>query len=45
MAKKELNDDLFTGGSISDGDKNLKKLKRPSRAKKQKKAFLPTLLR
>ena len=33
MANKELNNDLFTGGSISDGEKETKKAKKPKAAK------------
>ena len=39
MAKKELNDDLFTGGSISDGDKKSKKVKKTKQGKKAKKGI------
>ena len=33
MANKDLNNDLFTGGSISDGEKETKKEKKPKKAK------------
>ena len=33
MANKDLNNDLFTGGSISDGEKETKKAKKPAKAK------------
>ncbi|MCH5317331.1 MAG: peptidylprolyl isomerase [Eubacterium sp.] len=32
MANKDLNNDLFTGGSISDGEKETKKTKKPKKA-------------
>ena len=33
MAKKDLNNDLFAGGSISDGEQDAKKAKKPKKAK------------
>lgn len=42
MAKKELNDDLFAGASISESGKKSKKEKSPKRAKNQRRVFLLT---
>ncbi len=39
MAKKELNDDLFAGASISDSGKKSKKEKNPKKGKKSKKGI------
>ncbi|MDE6658515.1 MAG: peptidylprolyl isomerase [Eubacterium sp.] len=39
MAKKELNDDLFAGGSISDSGKKSKKAKKSAKGKKSRKGI------
>ncbi len=42
MAKKELNDDLFAGASISESGKKSKKKKKSKKGKNQRRVFLLT---